>query len=351
MTKRYDALALLSGGLDSILAMRTLMDQGLSVLGLHFVSPFFGKPHLLGVWREQYGIDGVAVDISREYTNMLLDGPPSGFGKWLNPCIDCKVAMLSRAKTLLPEYGASFLVTGEVSGQRPMSQRKDALNRISKKAGVRDVLLRPLCAKGQPITPMEESGLVDRERLHDWYGRGRKPQMAAAQAYGFTEVPTPAGGCVLTEGPSSARFVRLIRIKGRPDPQDFVLAQVGRQVWAGNHWLVTTRRERDNELLDGLIRPADYVFRVKDFPSPTGVGRPLVGDWSPEAVLDAAAWVASYSSKAVRHSEISGDPIQVRVRRGTASEVVSVLPNRETPLGWTEAKPGEVREWKEEHHG
>ena len=139
------------------------MDQGLTVLGLHFVTPFFGKPELIPFWKEHYGLDAVAVDIQQKYVDMMLDGPSQGFGKWLNPCIDCKITMLSHAVSLLPKYGARFLISGEVVGQRPMSQRADALNLITKRAHVRDVLLRPLSAKGLKPTPMEESGLVDRE--------------------------------------------------------------------------------------------------------------------------------------------------------------------------------------------
>lgn len=189
--QQYDALALLSGGLDSILAARTVMDQGLSVLGLHFITPFFGKPEMIPFWLEHYGIEVVPVDVSDTYVAMMLDSPSQGFGKWLNPCIDCKITMLTAAANLLPKYGAKFIISGEVVGQRPMSQRADALNLITKRAQVRDRLLRPLSARCLPATPMEESGLVDRDRLLDWRGRGRKPQYAMAEAYGFTEIPTP----------------------------------------------------------------------------------------------------------------------------------------------------------------
>ena len=154
MNKKYDALALLSGGLDSILAMRTVMDQGLKVLGLHFVTPFFGHEPEIPAWEKLYGIEAVAVDIRQKYVDMVLS-PSQGYGKWLNPCIDCKITMLTHAVGLLPQYGAKFLISGEVVGQRPMSQREDTLNLITKRADVRSVLLRPLCAKRQPVTPME----------------------------------------------------------------------------------------------------------------------------------------------------------------------------------------------------
>ncbi|WP_419786919.1 tRNA(5-methylaminomethyl-2-thiouridylate) methyltransferase [Pseudodesulfovibrio sp.] len=345
---KYDALALLSGGLDSILAMRTVMDQGLSVLGLHFVTPFFGKPELIPFWRDHYGIEAVEVDVRQPYVDMILDGPGAGFGKWINPCIDCKILMLAAAVKMLPDYGAKFLISGEVVGQRPMSQREDAMNQITKRAGVRDVLLRPLCAKKLPPTPMETSGLVDRERLHDWYGRGRKPQMAAAEAYGFTEIPTPAGGCCLTEAPGAARFVQLMRHKDRPTPNDFSMARFGRQYWAGNHWLVFGRTGDDNERIGELATPEDYVLKTVGFPGPLAVCRPVAEDWSEDALADAAAFVASYSGKARRHTEATGEPITIRVTRRGEERTINVHPTRETSLEWAEPQPALVKEWKKE---
>jgi len=346
--KQYDALALLSGGLDSILATRTVMDQGLSVLGLHFVTPFFGKPHLTPFWKEHYGIEVIEVDIRQKYVNMMLDGPSQGYGKWLNPCIDCKITMLAHAKTMLEEYGAKFLISGEVVGQRPMSQREDSLNLITKRAGVRDVLLRPLCAKKQPITPMEEAGLVDREKLHDWYGRGRKPQIAMANHYGFTEIPTPAGGCCLTEANGAARFVKLLQEVARPSVSDFTLARFGRQYWAGRHWLVFGRTADDNQLIGREIQPTDYVLKTQNFPGPLAVCRSIDGDWDAEAVKDAAALVASYSSKARKHFDATGELAEVKVQRGDTEELIKVAPSRDNKLDWAESKPDIVKLWKKD---
>ena len=347
MSKKYDALALLSGGLDSILAARTIMDQGLTVLGLHFVTPFFGNPELIPFWKEHYGIDAVAVDIQQKYVDMTLN-PSQGYGKWLNPCIDCKITMLSHAMALLPEYGAKFLISGEVVGQRPMSQREDALNLITKRADVRNVLLRPLCAKKQPITPMEESGLVDREKLYDWYGRGRKEQYKLAEHYGFTEIPTPAGGCCLTESSGAARFVKLMSHRPVPTPNDFSLARSGRQYWNGDHWLTFGRTAPDNDKIESCIQPTDYVLRLVDFPGPLAVCRPLFGDWELDVIKDAAAFVASYAGKARKAYEETGELVKVTVHRGDSEEIVEVIPARETALPWLEPKPEIVREWKKE---
>ncbi len=351
MTKKYDALALLSGGLDSILAVRTIMDQGLKVLGLHFVTPFFGKPELIPFWKEHYGIEAVAVDIQQKYVDMMLNGPSQGFGKWLNPCIDCKITMLSHALSLLPEYEAKFLVSGEVVGQRPMSQRADALNLITKRAHVRDLLLRPLSAKGLIPTPMEKSGLVDRERLHDWHGRGRKPQYALAEHYGFTEIPTPAGGCCLTEAEGAARFVQLLIHRPRPTPCDFRLVRFGRQYWFGQHWLTFGRTAENNAQIEQCIEPADYVLKLNDFPGPLALCRPLAGDWDATIIKDAAALVASYATKARKHSETTGEPVMVTVNHGNEVDEIEIMPTRQTTFLWADPKPEIVKEWKKEQLG
>ena len=355
----YHALALFSGGLDSILAIKVLQEQGLRVLGLHFVSPFFGKPHLRKHWREVYGIEAVNVDIRRAYLDMLTR-PTHGYGKHLNPCVDCKILMLAHARTLLPKYGASFLVTGEVLGQRPMSQRGDALNLIRKSAGVKELLLRPLSAQKLGPTPMEESGLVDRALLPGIWGRGRKDQLALAAHFGITIIPTPAGGCNLAEAEPAARYLPILKNLADPGPRDFDLSHLGRQYWAGGYWLSIGRNMRDNETLEAALRPTDILFRLRDLPGPLALGRqyePAAGAlpsahpgqtplaW-PDAVLaDAAAFVASYSPKARALTE-NGSSVPVLVRRGDVSTEFAVVPTRQTPLAWAEPKSAALTAWK-----
>ncbi len=345
MTKKYDALALMSGGLDSILAARTVMDQGLSVLGLHFITPFFGKPEEIPFWQEHYGIEVAPVDISQKYVDMMLDGPSQGFGKWLNPCIDCKIVMLSHAASLLPEYGAKFLISGEVQGQRPMSQRADALNLISKRGrcviscSVRSV--PAICRR----LPWRNPGWWIANVCTTSMGE-RKRQYEMAEHYGFTEIPTPAGGCCLTEAQGAARFVKLLTHRPRPSVNDFRLVRHGRQYWADTNWLVFGRASADNIQIDSCIEPTDYVLRLKDFPGPLAVGRPVAGDWDSETIRDAAAFVSSYSGKACKHFEATGEPIKITVQRDEAVEVIEVAPSREAVLPWTEPQPEIVREWK-----
>jgi len=367
---RYHALALLSGGLDSILAVKVLQEQGLRVLGLHFVSPFFGKPHLIGHWRTVYGIEAVNVDIRRAFLDMLVK-PAHGYGKHLNPCVDCKILMLRHARALLPKYGASFLVSGEVLGQRPMSQRADTLNLIRKDADVKDLLLRPLSAQKLGPTPMEESGLVDRARLPGIWGRGRKDQLALAAHFGITDIPTPAGGCNLAEAEASARYVPILANLADPGPEDFRLSHLGRQYWAGPYWLSIGRNQRDNEALEAARRPTDILFRLDDLPGPLALGRqyaPAVRTggvdggghpgqspqlWPADVLADAAAFAASYSPKARTHSAEgaeAGRPVVVLVRRGAPDgesvTKIAVTPARQTPLCWAEPKTQAVAAWK-----
>ncbi|MBU1041244.1 MAG: tRNA(5-methylaminomethyl-2-thiouridylate) methyltransferase [Proteobacteria bacterium] len=360
---KYHALALLSGGLDSILAIKVLQEQGLRVLGLHFVSPFFGKPHLIGHWREEYGIEAVNVDIRKSYLEMLVK-PAHGYGKHMNPCVDCKILMLAHAKTLLPKYGASFLVSGEVLGQRPMSQRADTLNLIRKDAGVKELLLRPLSAQKLGPTPMEESGLVDRSRLPGFWGRGRKDQLALAAHFGITVIPTPAGGCNLAEAEPAARYLPILQNLAEPAARDFSLSHLGRQYWAGPYWLSIGRNQHDNQALENARRPTDILLRLRDLPGPMALGRqyePAAGvkpgaspqKWPNDVLADAAAFVASYSPKGRSQSEEGTEaerPVVVLVRQGKGeSETVTemaVTPARETPLCWTGPKTEALAAWK-----
>ena len=243
--KNYDGIALFSGGLDSILAARLVMEQGLKVKCLHFFSPFFGHPGRLGHWEKEYGLDIDPVDVSAEFVELLKRGPAHGYGSAMNPCVDCKIVMISRARELMQEYGASFIISGEVLGQRPMSQRRDTLNAIRRDANVKDVLLRPLSAKLMDPTPMEESGLVDREKLKGFNGRGRKDQLALAEHFGITEIPTPGGGCKLTEKENTRRFWPVLSRLDAPTVNDFRLADTGRQFWMGDFWLAVGRQKYD----------------------------------------------------------------------------------------------------------
>lgn len=343
----YDAVALFSGGLDSILAVKIMQEQGARVKCLHFTSPFFGKPELVRHWRELHGLDITCVDVGQEFCDLLANRPAHGFGKWLNPCVDCKILMVRKAVRLMPEYGAFCIVSGEVVGQRPMSQRRDALNIVRRDAGVKDLLIRPLCAKRLEPTLVEEQGLVDRERLLSIGGRGRKDQLALARQYGLKEIPTPAGGCLLAECESAKRYWPLLKQTTTPRAEDFELANIGRQFWHEGHWLVIGRNMSDNQRLEAMAGEGDFVFKTANFPGPLGIGRPLRsggegGFWASETLRLAAAFLASFSSKACK----SAEKVLVRVCRGQdgnrGEELLEVAPNRALP--WLEPSLEEMKE-------
>ncbi len=343
MNKQYDALALFSGGLDSILACKVIQDQGLKVLGLHFITPFFGNPEKIEEWQDLYGVEIMPVDISEEYIQMMLDVPAHGMGKLINPCVDCKIMMIRRTRDMMEQFGAKFIISGEVLGQRPMSQRQESLNSIKNDADVKDLLLRPLCAKTQTITPVEASGLVDREKLPRISGRGRKDQLALAKHYGFTVIPTPAGGCKLTEYENTARILPLLKNLETPDVNFYKLVLAGRQYWAGNKLLAVGRNQADNEVLETLVRENDYTFEVRDFTGPLSLGRSLHGEpWSELDILSAAAFTAAFSAKARNE----GCEVVVEVIGPEGKSEVSVVPSKETSVVFAGPNIDGLKGWK-----
>ncbi len=351
MKNTYDAIALFSGGLDSILAVKVLEEQGLKVKCLHFVTPFFGKPDLLHKWSKTYGLDITAVDIGPDFVQLLRQRPEHGFGKLLNPCVDCKILLMRKALELMEKYGASCVVSGEVLGQRPMSQRRDTLNVIRRDSGLKDLLLRPLSAKLLEPSAAEKSGLVDRELLHNISGRGRKRQLELAAKYGIVDIPTPAGGCMLAEQENASRYWMVLTRVAQPTAEDFTLAHTGRQYWSeegrGTRWLCIGRNAGSNARLQELVRPEDYVFRLRDFAGPLAVGR-YMGGWDAATLQDAAAFVATYSPKAVKAAQ-AGEEVVVMLRQGAQGakeQGIQVKPLRETPLKWQEPLWKDAKEAK-----
>ena len=280
--KHIKALALFSGGLDSILAARLIMEQGVEVEAIQFVTPFFNYDLLEDSQghRERmlskYGIKVILEDISTGYLQ-LLHNPAHGFGKNFNPCIDCKIFMFSRAKEMLAERGAKFLISGEVLGQRPMSQRRDTLNLIERDSGTRSLLLRPLCAQLLKETTPEIEGWVDRSKLLRFSGRGRSAQIALAAKYGITDFPAPAGGCTLADPILGRRIKQLYSSDSLLQGAEIGVTDIrtlllGRQfVLPGGGWLILGRDEGENLALEKLAGAEDAVFLMEDWPGPTAV--------------------------------------------------------------------------------
>jgi tRNA-specific 2-thiouridylase len=269
MNTQRKAVALISGGLDSMLAAKTVMDQGIHVEGINFFTGFCVEGHTHAIrekdrakpkrnnslWvAEQLGIKLHIIDVIEEYKNVLIN-PKHGYGAHLNPCLDCKIFMVNKAKQWIAENGFDFIITGEVIGQRPMSQRKDTMPVVARESGADDLLLRPLCAKNLAPTLPEREGWVDREKLHGFSGRSRKPQMEMAERYGFREYSQPAGGCCfLTDKNYSAKLADLWRAHGHKDYEldDVMLLKVGRHIRPAPHFkLIVAREEGEGRFLQG----------------------------------------------------------------------------------------------------
>ncbi|MFH0785172.1 MAG: thiamine biosynthesis protein [Pseudomonadota bacterium] len=298
------ALALFSGGLDSILAVRLIMEQGVEVEAVQFVTPFFNY-HLLDDVeghkeriRRKYGINVTLVDISPGYLQ-LLHNPAHGFGKNFNPCIDCKILMLSRAKKMLAERRASFLVSGEVLGQRPMSQRRDTLNVIERDSGTRSLLLRPLCAQLLKETLPEIEGWVDRSKMLGFSGRGRSAQIALAAQFGITDFPAPAGGCTLADPILGRRIEQLYSSDSTVKGAEITAADIrflltGKQfVLPGGAWLILGRDEEENKNLEKLAGKDDVMLLMEDWPGPTAVLRKVGNHYASDADLQEALKLAA----------------------------------------------------------
>jgi tRNA-uridine 2-sulfurtransferase len=282
--KQVVALSLFSGGLDSILATRLVAEQGIKVYAIKFVSPFFNydiltdKEKYIRETKEKYGIDVIVKDISEPYIK-LLHKPRYGFGKNFNPCVDCKIFMFTQARQMMNEMGASFLITGEVLGQRPMSQRRDTLNVIERDSGNKTILLRPLSAKLMTETEVEKQGLIDREKLENFSGRGRSRQIALAKKYGITDFPAPAGGCSLADPILSKRFARMFAgdfafPAKEINTVDILMLFAGRQfLLPRGGWLILGRNEVDNDSLVELKEEGDALLHMAEHPGPAALLR------------------------------------------------------------------------------
>ncbi len=269
MSKQRKAVALISGGLDSMLAAKTILEQGVHVEGINFFTGFCVEGHTHAIrekdktrvkrnnslWvAEQLGIKLHIVDVIEEYKNVLIN-PKHGYGQHLNPCLDCKIFMVNKAKQWIVENGFDFIITGEVIGQRPMSQRKATMPIVAKQSGADDLLLRPLCAKNLPETLPEREGWVDREKLHAITGRSRKSQITMAKDWGFDDYAQPAGGCCfLTDKSYAAKLVDLWQVQGHKDYEldDVMLLKVGRHIRPRPHFkLIVAREEGEGRFLQG----------------------------------------------------------------------------------------------------
>ncbi len=281
--KKIKAVVLFSGGLDSMLAARVLMAQEIEVVGVCFRSSFYGCAKARAAVR-QLGIELKEINITAEML-ALVKNPPSGYGKHLNPCLDCHALMIRQAaEWARKKFGQEnfFIATGEVLGQRPFSQNRDALRRVEKLAEVE--VLRPLSAKLLDETTMEKQGLVNRGRLLAIRGRGREAQMALARRLGIKDYPSPAGGCLLTDPEFSDRLGRMLDFWPECGSNDVELLKYGRVFWLKlkqdknnsseeKVLAVIGRHREDNENLERLAQEGDFMVQLKEIAGPTSLIR------------------------------------------------------------------------------
>lgn len=288
------ALVLYSGGLDSILAVKVLESSGVPVEAVHFLNPFHQKqdPTDIVTAAGQLGINLHLHPLSEEYLN-LISNPVHGYGKRMNPCIDCRIYQLKLAKQLLPEYGASFLATGEVLDQRPNSQRRDAMDIVERDAEVRGLLVRPLTAQHLRPTVPELEGWVDRNQLLDLKGRGRAPQIELAKRFGITSFPAPAGGCLLTNEEYSRKVADLLDNHTALTRRTVQLLRYGRHLRLSSEVKIIVGKDaQDNAQLTKLADPADYLLEIRDAASPVTL---YCGPEQPHLLELAAAITAGYA--------------------------------------------------------
>lgn len=299
------AVGLLSGGLDSTLAAKVLLEQGIEVCAINFTSPFClctpknaGCAAVVKAVEELGQIDLKRVALGDEYLH-IVQHPRHGYGSGLNPCLDCRIMKIRKAGEYMCEIGASFVFTGEVLGQRPMSQHRDALRIIDRESGLEGLIVRPLSAKLFPPSIPEQKGWIDREKLLAISGRSRKTQIGLAASYGIAEYPCPAGGCLLT----IAGFVRRMKdlmTYSEVNVHEVALLKVGRHFrLIPQVKLVVGRNQDENERLLKLARRDDLCFEPLEVNGPIGLGH---GDFTDAILQKSVSIIARYCDRGTNGS-------------------------------------------------
>ncbi len=310
------ALALLSGGLDSTLAVKLILDQSIDVVAINFTSPFClcgrGGCGAVGI-AKKFKIPLKIMKKDEEYLK-IIKNPKHGYGKNMNPCLDCRIYILKKAKKYAKEINASFIFTGEVLDERPMSQHRKALNIIEEEAGLKRKVLRPLSAKLLPKTEAEEKGWVNREKLLDIRGRSRKRQFELVKKYKINDYPCPSGGCLLTYKEFADKVRDLFKYKNRIKMKDVLLLRIGRHFRFGKNKIIVGRNKDENKQLLKLKGASDYFFEVPDCGSPITL---LQESKTKKAIEKAAALTA-------RYSDVRGKKIKIKYGKEKLNKSITV---------------------------
>jgi len=294
-------LVLLSGGLDSILAVKILEAQGVKIKGLGFKSYFFNEK-LAKKAARALNIPIKIIDLSKEHLN-LVKKPKYGYGKGMNPCIDCHILMLKKAKQIMLKEKFDLVATGEVLGERPMSQNLKSLKLIEKKSGLKGYLLRPLSAKLLEPTIPEKKGLIERKKLLDISGRPRKRQLKLAKKFKIKSYPSPAGGCLLTDLEFSKRLKDLFEKYPRCQGNDIELLKLGRHFWQNKVKIIVGRNEEENKKIRKLAKRGDVLVEMQNYPGPLTLVRSYSGKKIDPKVLEKARFLTKYYSTKSRQKK------------------------------------------------
>jgi tRNA U34 2-thiouridine synthase MnmA/TrmU len=280
--KRPKAIALFSGGLDSILAAKLMLEQGIRVHALTFITPFsgftkFGRNIPARVFARELSIPITVKFLGREFVEMVQH-PSYGYGKHLNPCIDCRIMLMQKAKLIMEQMEADFIITGEVVGERPMTQNKQAMKLIETGSGLAGLLVRPLSGKLLEPTIPEQQGIILRASLMEIAGRSRKPQMALAKKFGIEDYPTPAGGCLLTDPVFSRKLNDALK-HGESTQRDMAMLGFGRHFrLPGGAKLIVGRNEGENKKILASQTKVSLCFEAHEIPSPIAFIRSLLDE-------------------------------------------------------------------------
>ena len=298
-------LFLFSGGLDSILGVKILrLQKNIKIVGLNFKSIFFSEK-IAKEMAKKIKLPLKIVDLSEKLIE-IVKKPKYGYGKGMNPCLDCRILMLKEAKKILKKEKFDFVASGEVLGERPMTQNKFALKLVEEKSSLKGILLRPLSAKLLEETLLEKKGLIKRELLLDLQGRSRKRQILLAQKFKLKEYPTPSGGCLLTDLNFSKRLKELLEIFPKAKKNDIELLKLGRHFWQKKIKIIVGRNEKENQLLKKLAQKGDVLIEMENYPGPTTLIRSYEKrkKVSKKALEEGKKLTQNYSSKAKDKKDI-----------------------------------------------
>jgi len=323
-------ISLISGGLDSSLATKIILDQGIEVVGLNCVNPFSVCGHnsncncVVKRICKKLGIELRVINLSEEFLE-ILKNPSYGYGSNMNPCIDCRIMILKKAKGLMHEIGANFIVTGEVVGQRPMSQKRPTLRLIEKKAGVEDILVRPLSAKLLEPGKPERLGWVNRDKLFAISGRSRKEQINLAKQFNIDDYLTPAGGCLVTNEGYTRKVKDLIK-HNKLSLENIALLKAGRHFRINPKTkLIVGRDEKENQKLLDMAREGDFIFEpLEEIRGPVALGR---GEFLDEQIDLSCRIIGRYCDDKDRE-------LRIRVRKYPCDKehTISCLPFKDSEL-------------------